>query len=191
MSRSVRALGIVAASLGAAALFAGSPYRARADGDEITAPQLAEWIRERKAGLRVLDVRTAREFDEYHVPTAERVAVDSIATVAPSPNATLVVYAVDAVNARDAARRLRANGNEQILILRNGVGGWLADVMNPLLPARMSSSDSVRFAALAELSRYFGGQPLRAGERPDDDQSPRTASEKAADLMARTRRRGC
>ena len=85
-------LGAGALLLGVAAPFAGSPYRTPqhldVDGlvgqiergeDHVTALELAGWIRGRKPGLRVIDVRTAEEFAAYSIPTAENIPLDRLA----------------------------------------------------------------------------------------------------------------
>ena len=68
-----RALAAAAAILGVLALFAGERRTVRFDDYGDVAPvELAEWIRDRKPNLRVVDVRSEAEFDEYHLPRAER-----------------------------------------------------------------------------------------------------------------------
>ena len=85
-------LGAGAAVLGLAAPFAGSPYlstrghidvddmaRVIAKGeDHIAAVHLARWIRERRPGLRVIDVRPSEEFAAYAIPTAENIPLESL-----------------------------------------------------------------------------------------------------------------
>lgn len=60
-----RILAAVALVLGGLAAFAGSPYPRP---KEVTAVQLAQWIKEHKPGLQIVDMRSKREFDEFHVP---------------------------------------------------------------------------------------------------------------------------
>src|SRR5947208_730446 len=53
------------------------------EDDHVTALELAQWIRDRKPGLRVLDVRTDSEFAAFHVPSAERMPLESLVTLRP------------------------------------------------------------------------------------------------------------
>jgi hypothetical protein len=62
------------------------------EDDHVTAVELAAWIKDRKPGLRVIDVRSAAEFDSYHVPTAERMALDALVTIPFTDEETLVLY---------------------------------------------------------------------------------------------------
>ena len=60
-----KALAIIALILGGLAAFAGSPYPRP---KEVSAVQLAQWIKEHKPGLQIVDMRSKAEFDEFHVP---------------------------------------------------------------------------------------------------------------------------
>jgi hypothetical protein len=173
-----RALAVIALVAGILAAVSGTPYRAQ----PITALELAQWIHDHKPGLRIVDVRDAAAFADYHLPRSEHVS----GLVAPKPGETLVIIA----DARTPSGRLMANHeqrstiNEQraatseqraatseprtatsnqrpairdlrgrdIYYLRGGVGEWLAEVMSP--------------AQSSELTRYFGGQPRVGGGAP-------------------------
>src|SRR5256714_13982575 len=82
----------IALVLGVAAAFAGTPDRSRNarldvaslaravehEDDHVTALELAEWIRDRKPGLRVIDIRSSDEFSALHIPTAEQVSLSDL-----------------------------------------------------------------------------------------------------------------
>ncbi|HKN69013.1 MAG TPA: rhodanese-like domain-containing protein, partial [Gemmatimonadaceae bacterium] len=142
-----RGLAIAALSLGLIAPFAGSPYKSNhaaidvpalartvaREEDHVTALELAQWIKDRRPGLHVLDVRSADEFDRYHLPTAERLALDSLATVAFRADDTLVLYSEGGAHAAQAWVFLRALGYRNVYFLRGGLYEWLEQVMNPTL----------------------------------------------------------
>ena len=119
-----RLLACAAVLLGVAALFAGSPYRARHAVAEVSPVDLAEWIRDRKPELRVIDPRPAAEFDEYHLPRAENV---SPASAAFKPTETIVLVAGDAQGI-----------DHQVYVLRGGVRGWIDEVMSPTITENAS-----------------------------------------------------
>ena len=165
-----------------AAAFVGSPepgggtranMRALADeieheSDHVTALELAEWIRERRPALRVLDVRADSEYEAYHIPTAERIPLTALATTRFEPRETIVLYSEGGAHAAQGWVLLRTAGIRNVYFLRGGILDWLDDVMNP--------------ATSSELTRYFGGvargaaAPLPAG---------------ATQLIVRMRRRTC
>jgi rhodanese-related sulfurtransferase len=179
-ARVIGAAAVFALALGAA--FAGTPeatagsragVRALADeieheSDHVTAVELAEWIRERRPGLRVIDVRTDSEYAAYHIPTAERMQLTALASADIDARSTLVLYSEGGAHAAQGWVLLRMAGVRNVYFLRGGILDWMDDVMNP--------------ATSSELTRYFGGTarsnavPLPAGATP---------------MIVRMRRRSC
>jgi len=180
-------LGIGAIVLATGAAIAGDPYLGKKgtidvdvlartvtqEDDHVTAVELAGWIRERRAHVRVIDVRSEKEFDEYHIPTAERIPLGSLTSARFAPTETIVLYSEGGAHAAQGWVFLRALGHQRVFFLRGGLNEWLEEVMSPTVGTRPSHADSVTSA----LSKYFGGTP-QLGER-----APAT--------VARLRRRGC
>jgi rhodanese-related sulfurtransferase len=153
-----RVLAGLALAAGLLAVFAGSPYVVK----HVTALELARWIRDRKPGLRVIDLRPAADFETYHVPGAQRVPATF------QPDETLVLISDGGAHAAQAWVFVRTMGHRNVYFLRGGINEWLDDVMNPNGPSQEA----------AALSRYFGGVP-----RGRDVKRPNTATA--------VRRRGC
>jgi rhodanese-related sulfurtransferase len=128
----------------------------------------------------VLDVRSAAEYDAYHIPSAERAPLSALASMRPTPGETVVLYSEGGAHAGQAWVLLRALGFRDVFFLAGGVLDWLDDVMHPTLG---TGPDSERVAA---LSRYFGGTPRAAGSAPNA-----AAGATAGEIVARMRRRGC
>jgi rhodanese-related sulfurtransferase len=172
----------IAALLAVGAAFVGSPepragssahIRALADeieheSDHVTALELAEWIRQRRPDLRVIDVRTDSEYAAYHVPTAERIPLATLVTTRFDPRTTVVLYSEGGAHAAQGWVLLRTAGVRNVYFLRGGILDWMDDVMSPV--------------ASSDLTRYFGGTartnavPLPTGATP---------------VVARMRRRSC
>jgi rhodanese-related sulfurtransferase len=171
-----RLLAAAALLLAALAPFAGSPYRTQKNAidvqrlaaqvareeDHVTALELAAWIKDRKAGLRVIDLRAAADFEEYHLPRAELMSFEQLLSARFSGDETVVLISDGGAHAAQGWVFLRALGHEHVYFLRGGVGEWLDEVMNP--------------PKTTPLSRYFGG--TARGDAPADD-------------VAKMRRRGC
>jgi rhodanese-related sulfurtransferase len=155
------------------------------EDDHVTAIELAQWIKDRKPGLRVLDIRPDSEFEAFHIPSAERVPLNELATMKLRGGETLVLYSEGGAHAAQGWVLLRSLGFTNVYFLRDGLLDWMDDVMSPVLPENSgnASADSAR-AHAAALSRYFGGVP-RVGA------VPLPASTSAASAVARVRRRGC
>ena len=215
--RFVRLLGVAAIVLAVLAPLAGSPYASRhgsidvarlartvaREEDHVTALELAQWIRERRAGLRIVDVRSTEEYEAYHVPRAEHFTLDSLATGPFRRDETIVLYSEGGPHAAQAWVFLRALGYSKVFFLRGGLYEWLDQVMNPTL-ADTTAAARAAFESAAVLSRYFGGVP-RSDLRPSTDDTiripvsdsagrapavPLPARSTAAKLL-QVKRRGC
>lgn len=203
----MRVLAYSAMIFGAGAALAGSPYavnhgsldiaalsRAIADErDHVTAIELAAWIKERRPDLRVVDVRTPAEFEAYHVPTAERIAIDSIGMSTLRPSELIVLYSEGGAHAAQAWVLLRALGYRNVYFLRGGLYEWIDEVMSPSLAVDATPKDSVAFNKNMEVSRYFGGVARASSIVPDPILAlPRQGQGSAtSSAVARVRRRGC
>src|SRR4051794_25334357 len=160
------------------------------EDDHITALELAAWIKDRKPGLRVIDVRSPAEFDTFHVPTAERIPLEALVKRPFTDQETLVVYSEGGAHAAQGWVFLRARGYRQVYFLRGGLADWLDEVMNPTLAPDATPEARATFDRVAALSRYFGGTPQRqaqAAHTPADAPS----RPNVAEAVARMRRRGC
>jgi rhodanese-related sulfurtransferase len=180
--RLARGLGLGALALALLAPFAGSPYAARhatidvaslaatvaREEDHVTALELAQWIKDRRPGLRVVDVRSAAEYAAYHVPRAEHLSLDSLANVSFRGDETIVLYSEGGAHAAQAWVFLRALGYKRVFFLRGGVYEWLDEVMNPRLSDTTPAGRDA-FARAGVLSRYFGGVPRSDLRAPADD----------------------
>jgi rhodanese-related sulfurtransferase len=141
-----RVLAASAAILGILALFAGKAPAIQ----NVTPVELAEWIRERKPHLRVIDVRSEAEFDEYHLPRAERLTPATTFAL----DDTIVLVAGGSVRARN------------VYVLRGGVQAWIDEVLNPTITADAAPSARAAYERASIVSRYFGGVPRVVDKRP-------------------------
>lgn len=127
--------------------------------DHVSAIELAAWLREHRPKLRVIDVRTASEYEAYAIPTAEHVPLDALSTAHFATDETIVLYSEAGVHGAQAWVFLRALGYQRVYFLRRGLNEWLDDVMSPTLQPSASPAERAAFARVAELSRWFGGFP--------------------------------
>lgn len=195
-----RSLGAGALLLGLAAPFAGNPYlpaqggidveglaRVIASGeDHVTALELAQWIRDRKPNLRIIDVRGPDAFAAYSIPTAENIPIDRLARSSFAKDDIVVLYSEGGAHAGQAWVLLRAMGLANVFFIAGGMVDWHEEVMEPKLAADASDEQKRAFEATAELSRYFGGEPQLGPARGQATAEP--PMEKARVVM---RRRGC
>ena len=172
MSRLHRLLAVLTLAAGALAAVAQHPRPGLAS-DEVSAVELAEWIRARKPGLLVLDLRPADQTHSGQVPGAQMPAelklagVDHVALglarpgfIDPSELNTIVIYGPENVEPLAVDVLLgRSNNPPRLLRLHGGIAAWNAEVLFPSIRADASERQRKAFAARAELSRYFSGSP--------------------------------
>lgn len=138
-----------AALAGALAPFAGSPYRAApsidldelaravaAHDDHVAAVELAAWIRDRRPGLRVIDLRAAADYAASHIPGAEHVPFDRLLATRFADDDHVVLYSDTGVHGGQAWVLLRALGHRRVWCLRGGLREWLDDVVARPAPPR-------------------------------------------------------
>ena len=188
MSRAHRFLVVAASTLGIAAAFMGGiehtdEMRTRGahshlaaeiahEKDHITPLELAEWIRDGKEGLRLIDVRSSTDPDAETLPTAESVDLEALMATSFAPHETIVVYSEEGVHAAQVWVLLRALGHENVFFLRGGRAAWVDEVLHPTLAEDASDETKAAFDRASLLSRYFGGVP-RAGTRRKPTSQPR------------------
>jgi rhodanese-related sulfurtransferase len=195
-----RRLGVSALLCGLAAPLAGSPYRrvrgqldveqtARLildGGDHVSALQLAGWIRARKPGLRVIDVRPPAQFREFALPMAENLPLDVLLRTEFGPGEVVVLYSEGGAHAGQAWALLRALGVHNAWFIAGGLVDWHEEVLFPVLPRGATPQAALAFEKTAELSRYFGGTPS-IGEAAATAPAAAVAPARSVAM----RRRGC
>jgi rhodanese-related sulfurtransferase len=165
--------GIAAVLLGVIGLFAGDPYKGsrytideqelarvvETTVDHVSPQELADWIIQGKADFRLIDLRTAREFNEYHIPGAENVPITALAVHGLGTMEKIVLYSDGGIHSAQAWMLLRAKGYRAAYMLFGGLEEWKDKVLFPKLAANATPAQSVDFAKTSAVSAYFGGTP--------------------------------
>jgi rhodanese-related sulfurtransferase len=151
-----RALALIAVVLAAAAVFAdGSSTTPRF----ISAPDLASRIMRRDPGLRIFDLRSAAEFERFHVASAQQLSPFSLRHEPLPPNWTVVLYGNGESRAAQAWAIARDRGADAF-VLRGGVREWFVRVYEPRLATDPTPTERAEFEQAARFSRFFGGKPV-------------------------------
>jgi rhodanese-related sulfurtransferase len=156
-----RALAVLAGALGLAAAWTDPLPVASVAIAPIEPLELAEWIRDRKEGLRVIDLRGQGAPEDDRIPSAQPMDLDSLRAAAIAPLDVVVLCASAASETAEGAAVLREAGHRNVLHLRGGVPAWRAEVLFPALPEGASPDEQAAFARASGLSRYFGGTPRK------------------------------
>ncbi|HXI21785.1 MAG TPA: rhodanese-like domain-containing protein, partial [Gemmatimonadales bacterium] len=143
--------------------------------DHVDVLDLAEWIRDHRPGLRVIDVREGLEPEAYRIPSAEVVPLAEIVNLPVRAGQTVVLYSDGGTHAAQAWVLLRARGLDHVYVVRDGLAAWEDDVLSPRPPAAGDSVGLARFRRARALSDYYGGLPSL-----DDHPDASTGHERAA-----------
>ena len=169
-----------------------------AERDHISAPELAGRIMRQDATLRLFDLRSKREYDTLHIPTATHATLDDLSRIAFPRDATVVVYSEGSAHAAQAWVLLRLRGVRNVYFLREGIYEWLARVHEPRLAVDPTPAERAEFDRAVVLSRFFGGAARTGVPRAEvpggywtTGTTPPDVSSRLAQAISAVRRRGC
>jgi rhodanese-related sulfurtransferase len=130
--------------------------------DHVDALELAEWIRDRRPGLRIVDVREGLDSATYRIPGARAIGLDSVGAIMTTPGGLVVLYSDGGAHAAQAWVLLRARGLRDVKVLKDGMAAWEDEVLSPAIPAVAHDSARQRFDRARALALWFGGHPRLA-----------------------------
>ena len=130
--------------------------------DHVTPPELAAWIVEGRADYRLVDIREAKAYAEYHIPTAENLPLSSVADGSLGRTEKIVLYGDGGIHAAQAWMVLKGKGHTAVYTLFEGLDAWKDQVLFPALEADATRQEQARFERAAAVAKFFGGAP-RAG----------------------------
>jgi rhodanese-related sulfurtransferase len=203
-----RILALVALILGAVAVF-GSPYHGsvvslntqelavivESKVDHVDATELADWIIQGKTDYRLIDIREAEAYAEYHIPTAENVPIAELPDYPLLRNERIVLYSDGGIHSAQAWFLLRAQGFPGVTMLFGGLDAWKDEVLFPALPADATPEQLSSFERARVVSEFFGGTPRSGVEAKAEVAAvPLPSVETPARVVAPTRKKrkeGC
>ena len=174
-------LALVAFLLGAGALFA-TPTRGGAvsidprelalivekEVDHVDALDLADWIVAGRADYRLVDLRDAKAYGDYHIPNAENILLSALTDSTLARNEKVVLYSDGGIHSAQAWFLLRASGFKGVYMLRGGLDAWRDEVLFPTLADDPTPFQAERNARLTALAKHFGGAPRSGGTAAAD-----------------------
>jgi rhodanese-related sulfurtransferase len=166
-------LALVAGVLGFLAIFAGNPYTGNTatlnvkelglivetETDHINVDTLADWIIKGKSDFRLVDVRSAKEFETYHIPSSENIPVASLFDGGLQRNEKIILYSEGGIHAAQAWFLLKAQKYHNVYILRDGLAEWKDRILFPSMGENASPEEKAAFEKSKAVSKFFGGTP--------------------------------
>jgi rhodanese-related sulfurtransferase len=170
-------LGLLAFVLGLIAVFAGNPYSGNSvtldakelalivdkTVDHVSAEELADWIIQGKSDFKLLDLRTEKEFNEYHIPNADLVPLAELNEYPLLRNEKIVLYSEGGIHSAQAWMLLRAKGYKAAYMLFGGLEEWTDKILFPKLAQNATPDQIAIFEKMKEVSKFFGGSPQVGG----------------------------
>lgn len=127
--------------------------------DHVTVEELADWIIKGNSDFRLIDIRTEKEFNEYHIPTALNVPVTVLINQPYEKNEKIVIYSQGGIHSAQAWYLMRAKGYRKVYFITGGLDEWKEKILFPVRPAGTDADVIARFNKIKEVSRFFGGTP--------------------------------
>ena len=142
------------------------------EGDHVTAGELAGWIVAGHSDYRLIDLRSDKEYAEYHIPTAENVTLTALPDASLQANEKVVLYSEGGIHASQAWMLMRAKGFKNVYTLKGGLDQWKDDVLFPTAADDATPQERARFERAVALSRFFGGSPRTGGAQTAAAKTP-------------------
>lgn len=206
-------LGLLLALLGAGALVIGNPGKGasvtldpqelarivQTETDHVAPEELADWIVQGKTDFRLLDLRSAEEFNAYHIPGAENVAITGLADYGLQRNERIILYSEGGIHSAQAWFLLKAKEYRGVYLLRGGLEGWKDEVLFPRIPDSPTPEQAASFEKKRNVSKFFGGTPSAGGSAlpevtsamPKIEMPPAPAGGGAAGGPKKKKKEGC
>jgi len=132
------------------------------EADHVEAPELAAWIIQSRADYRLVDLRSAAEFAQYHIPTAVNVPMNVLTDAGLGRQEKLVLYSEGGIHSAQAWMLLKAQGYKSVYMLKGGLDEWKDQVVFPVVADNPTPGERARDERLRSISAFFGGQPRSA-----------------------------
>jgi rhodanese-related sulfurtransferase len=127
---------------------------------------------EGRSDYRLIDLRSEKEYGEYHIPTAENVTLSALPDASLQPTERVVLYSEGGIHASQAWMLMRAKGLKSVYTLKGGLDQWKDDVLFPTLAENATPQEKARFERSAAMARFFGGSPRTGGPQTAAAQAP-------------------
>lgn len=120
----------------------------RTNSHLITTDAVADMLIQKDPSLVLIDVRSADEFEAYHIPGAINVPIDNIladewAGYFAQMAKMNVLYSNGNSKATEAWMLLRQKGYKSNYVMQGGMNYWAETIMNPEKPASTSPDDEI------------------------------------------------
>ena len=141
--------------------------------DRVSVEELAGWLIEGREDFKLIDLRSAEDFDKGRIAEAENIPITQLVSAdvlnGLPTDRMVIVYSNGSENAAKATVMLRLSGIDGHL-LTGGFNAWHQRILNPEISAQAVNGESLQVSEQRAYSCYF------VGERSDAAISQRSES---------------
>jgi hypothetical protein len=181
----------IALILGFLAVFIGNPYSGNKynidakelalivgkEVDHVKVEELADWIIQGKSDFRIIDLRSEKEYAEYHIPGAENIPIVTLENANLMKNEKLILYSEGGIHSAQAWMILKAKDFKGVYILFGGLDDWNEKILFPKIPENATPEQLTAFEKIKEVSKFFGGTP-QTGSSTEMKEKPKMQAPK-------------
>ena len=113
--------------------------------DHVTVQELADWLIQGAADIRLIDLGPADEYAEYHIPGAENVQLTGLLDYPLYRNERIILYSGAGIHSAQAWFLLKAHDYQGAYILLGGIESWKDEVLFPKAPENPTEEQLLAF----------------------------------------------
>jgi len=143
----------------------------------VTTDQVAKMIISGDPSLELIDVRPETEFEQFALPRAVNIPLDSL--INPSslgyfgiPGTRVVFVSNDDISADEAWVLTKRLGYKSTYVMRGGLNCWMETIINPQEPA-----EDAPFTAFETYTFRKGAQQYFTGAKAEEPEGPKVKVE--------------
>lgn len=129
--------------------------------DRVSVEELAGWLIEGRKNFKLIDLRSAEDFDEGRIADAENIPITQLVSAEVleglPTDRMVIVYSNGSENAAKATVMLRLSGFDGHL-LAGGFNAWHKRILNPEISAEALDGESLQVSEQRAYSCYFVGE---------------------------------
>jgi len=145
--------------------------------DHVKVEELADWIIQEKADFEIIDLRTEKEYQDYHIPGARNIPISSLEKANLLKNQKIILYSEGGIHSAQAWMLLRAKDYKGVYILFGGLDDWNNKILFPKIQENATPEQTIAFEKVKEVSKFFGGTP-QTGSSVEVKETPKMQAPK-------------
>lgn len=144
----------------------------------VTPDELAEWLVNQDPSIQLIDLRSPREFETYHLDDAINIPINQLLSEdwvdqLDQGVKMNIFYSNGTTLAHEAWMICRQLGYDNNYVLQGGLNYWTETILNPTAPSIVNSDDEIaKYEFRKGASQFFGGGSTQMS-KSDESNSPK------------------